>query len=212
VNCKKQKCVALTIDDGPSPLSDAVLDALAKKNVKATFFVLGSRVKKYPKAVKRMAAEGHSVQNHSWSHPEFWYMSSSRIRTQLSDTNKLIKKYTGVTPTLFRPPYGETNKTVRNVGKNLKMAQVLWDVDPNDWKDRDAKTVTNRVVKAVKPGSIILTHGLYQSTIDAYPKIIDKLEAKGYVFVTIPELVGEKPKPGKNYSSGVKPSTKKKTT
>jgi peptidoglycan/xylan/chitin deacetylase (PgdA/CDA1 family) len=209
VNCKKQKCVALTIDDGPSPLSGKALDILAKKNVHATFFLMGSRVEQYPKAVKRMGAEGHSVQNHSYSHPQFWKMSADKIRSQLSRTSNLIKKQTGVQPTLFRPPYGQTNATVRKIGKDLGMAQVLWNVDPNDWKDKDTDTVVKRVVSAIKPGSIILTHELYPSTLAAYPIIIDKLREKGYNFVTIPELVGKTPKPGVNYSSGVKPSSKK---
>jgi peptidoglycan/xylan/chitin deacetylase (PgdA/CDA1 family) len=209
VNCKKQKCVALTIDDGPSPLSGKVLDALAAKDVKATFFLMGSRVEQYPKAVKRMGAEGHSVQNHSYSHPQFGKMSADRIRGQLQSTNKLIKKQTGVQPTLFRPPYGQTNATVRKIGKELGMAQVLWSVDPNDWKDKDTDTVVQRVVGATKPGSIILTHELYPTTLAAYPIIIDKLRAKGYTFVTIPELVGVTPKPGVNYSSGVKPKAGK---
>jgi peptidoglycan/xylan/chitin deacetylase (PgdA/CDA1 family) len=203
--------VALTIDDGPSPLSDKVLDILAAKDVKATFFVMGSRVKQYPKAVKRMGAEGHSVQNHSYSHPQFWKMSADQIRSQLQRTNKLVKQQTGQQPTLFRPPYGQTNATIRKVGKELGMAQVLWNVDPNDWKDKDANTVVKRVLSGVKPGSIVLTHGLYPSTLEAYPIIIDKLRAKGYAFVSIPELVGKTPKPGANYSSGVKPKAKAKS-
>jgi peptidoglycan/xylan/chitin deacetylase (PgdA/CDA1 family) len=211
VDCRKQKCVALTIDDGPSPYSEKVLTILKKKNVKATFFLMGKKVKLYPNAVKHMAEQGHLVQNHSYSHPEFWKMSADQITSQLKRTNKLIKAQTGKTPILFRPPYGETNATIRKVGKQLKMAQILWDVDPNDWRDQDTDLVVKRVLKKVKPGSIVLTHELYMTTLKAYPIIIDKLRAKGYVFVTVDQIIGAKPTPGKNYSQGVAPSSKKKS-
>jgi peptidoglycan/xylan/chitin deacetylase (PgdA/CDA1 family) len=205
VDCTVAKCIALTIDDGPSERSGKVLDTLKKYNVKATFFLVGNRIGNYTAAVKRMGAEGHSVQNHSYSHPEFWYMSSAQIKSQLTKTSKLIKKYTGTAPTMYRPPYGESNKTVRKVGKNLGLAQVLWDIDPKDWKDRDADTVAKRVIKNAKPGSIILTHGLYSSTIKAYKKFIPELQAKGYVFVTVDQLFPKGMKAGTNYACQAAP-------
>ncbi|MDR1768313.1 MAG: polysaccharide deacetylase family protein, partial [Propionibacteriaceae bacterium] len=192
--------IALAIDDGPSIYTAEALDTFKKKDVPVTFFVLGSRITAEKKLLKRMIAEGHVIGNHSWNHPQFWHMTSAQIKSQLTRTTKLIKKFSGTTPTLVRPPYGQSNAGIRKVFKSLGMSQVLWSVDPEDWKVKDTATVVQRVVSATRRGSIILTHDVYDTTVKAYPKIIDKLRKKGYVFVTVPELFGDKMKAGVNYS------------
>ena len=199
VDCKKLKCVALTFDDGPVPGTKQLLDLLKKEGVPATFFVVGEMAKAHPEILARMAKDGHVVGNHSWNHPQFTKLTADQIRSQIERTNKLIKQSTKVQPTLLRPPFGASNATVHGIERELGMAQVLWSVDPLDWKDRDAKAIADRVVKAVKPGSIVLSHDLYESTREAYKTIIPALRNKGYTFVTVPQLFGSM-RPGVNYS------------
>ena len=199
-DCAKVKCVALTFDDGPNPATTPkLLDILKENGVHATFFVQGNRATLNKSIVTRIAAEGHVVGNHSYSHPQFWYMDAAGIRSQITRTNTLIKKATGKRPVLLRPPYGESNPTIRSIAGQLGMAQILWSVDPLDWKDKDANTVATRVQKMVKPGAIVLSHDLYPTTVEAYKTIIPALRAKGYVFVTVPQLL-KSLKSGTSYS------------
>jgi len=200
VDCSKAKCVALTLDDGPVPQTAKVLDLLKKLDVKATFFVLGEMAKAHPKIVQRIVREGHAVGNHSWSHPEFWKCSKASIRKQLTKTNRLLT-HLGATPTLMRPPFGEWDARVAKISRKLGLAGILWDVDPLDWKSRNTKKVVKSVLRKVKPGSIILTHDTLKTTRKAYPAIIKKLRAKGYVFVTVPELLAGELHAGGRYSN-----------
>ncbi|HOC14132.1 MAG TPA: polysaccharide deacetylase family protein [Propionicimonas sp.] len=196
VDCAVLKCVALTMDDGPVPGTGKLLDLFARRGVKATFFLLGQNAKAHPKLVRRMVAEGHELGNHSWSHPEFWNLSKSGIRKQLVKTNKLLTKL-GQRPKLVRPPYGEWDRDVAKVTRSLGMPAVIWDVDPEDWKVRKAKTVAKRVLKQVERGSIILTHDSLKSTRKAIPAIVRGLQAKGYTLVTVSQLMAGKLHPGK---------------
>lgn len=113
----------------------------------------------------------------------------------------LIEKATGQQPTLLRPPYGATNDTVREVAADLGMSQNLWNVDPQDWKDRNSATVKRRVLANTRDGSIVLSHDIHQTTRDAYADIIDGLRAKGFTLVTVPELLGGDLTSGTVYSS-----------
>jgi peptidoglycan/xylan/chitin deacetylase (PgdA/CDA1 family) len=113
----------------------------------------------------------------------------------------VIKKATGESPTLLRPPYGQVNSAVKSEAKARGMSIILWNVDPRDWEAKDTDVVAKRLVKAAKKGAILLSHDVWPTTRAAYAEVIDKLQAKGYVFVTVPELIG-KPKPGKVYTSG----------
>jgi len=198
-NCAKQKCIALTFDDGPSRYTPRLLDILKQYNVHATFFVVGREAEARPQTIARMVKEGHVVGNHSYSHPEFWKLDAASIKSQITRTSAIIKKASGKQPILMRPPYGESNPTVRSIEAQLGMAQVLWSVDPLDWKVKDEKTVAANVLKAAKPGAIVLSHDLYPTTIRAYTEIIPKLQAEGYVFVTVPQLV-KSLKSGTSYS------------
>jgi len=198
VDCRRHKCIALTLDDGPSPQTGRILDVLAALKAPATFFVVGRQVGHYRKELRRMAAEGHTIGNHSWSHPWFWKLSPAAMRTELDKTNRVIRKLTGVTPKYVRPPYGNVNKTVRQAAASRGLAIVDWTIDPEDWKVRNTTSVINRVVAAARPGRIILSHDLYPTTRKAIGPIIEKLRAKGYVFVSLDDLLG-RVRPGKVY-------------
>lgn|GEM_PF-2168789 len=198
VNCSKAKCVALTFDDGPSPNTKAVLKVLADRDIKATFFVLGSRVQAYPKIIKRIAEAGHVIGNHSWSHSILTRMSAKQITREIARTSKAVKKAVGVEPTLVRPPYGIYNE---RVSKLADAPIILWDVDTRDWETKSRKTVLSHVKHEVSPGSIILMHDPKKRSVKFAASVIDYLQKKGYVFVTVPELLG-KAKSGKVYRSG----------
>ena len=199
VNCRTHKCVALTFDDGPLSHTPAMLDLLAKEKVHATFFVIGENVKDRPDLVKKMVKAGHAVGSHSYSHPDLTKLTAAQIRSQLTSTSALITQATGMPVTLMRPPYGASNPTVRSVDKELGLTQILWSVDPTDWRDHNASLIAKRVLANVRPGSIVLSHDIYSATHDAYAIIIPALRKKGYTFVTVPQLLGTTA-PGSTYS------------
>lgn len=200
--CAQVACVALTFDDGPVPQTADVLDVLASENVHATFFVVGSQVAQHPEIVRRMVAEGNAVGNHSYSHPNLTTLSVGNIRSQLTRTSDAIESAAGIRPTILRPPYGATNANVRTVTTELGMAQVLWDVDTMDWRDRNTALVTQRAINGARAGSIILVHDIHPTTRAAVRGIVTGLKAKGYVLVTVPELFGNTMIPGDKYVSG----------
>ena len=201
VDCAVAKCAALTFDDGPVAQTTDLLDILAEKDVKATFFTVGSNVANHPEILRRMVAEGHVVGNHTMDHPQLTRLSAGAVLKEVTRTNDLIEQATGQRPTLLRPPYGATNNTVRQVAVDLGMSQILWNVDPEDWKDRNSETVKKRVLANTKNGSIVLSHDIHQTTRDAYADIIDGLRAKGFTLVTVPQLLGGDLEPGAAYSS-----------
>ncbi len=185
VDCAVLRCVALTFDDGPGPSTATLLDTLAAAHVHATFFVIGRNVQALPALVTREAAEGHVVGNHTWSHRDLSRLGASDQRSEVSRTAEALAAH-GVSATLLRPPYGAYNSTTRTLGVPL----VLWDVDPADWRDRDAAIVAARVLANTRPGSIVLLHDVHPSTVAAVPAIVAGLKAKGYTFVTVPQLIG----------------------
>nr|BFE29164.1 hypothetical protein GCM10010200_014150 [Actinomadura rugatobispora] len=194
------KCVALTFDDGPMGVTAQLLDILAARKVKATFFLVGQNVEEFPHLVRREAAEGHELANHSYSHADLGRSSNSKVTAELVRTQLAIKKATGVTPTLMRPPYGSTDKQVARITKKLGLAQVLWTVDPLDWQVRNSKRVERKVIGGTRNGTIVLMHDIHPTTVAAVPLIINRLAAKGYVFVTISQLYGKPLTPGKEYT------------
>jgi peptidoglycan/xylan/chitin deacetylase (PgdA/CDA1 family) len=202
VNCRKVKCVALTFDDGPVPQTVAVVDTLARHGARATFFVLGKQAQAHPEILRRMAAGGNAVGDHSWSHPMFSRLSSKAIRNQLVGTEKAITRAIGKHQPLVRPPYGDDNKRVRQVVAGIGAPVILWSVDPLDWKDRNTKVVTKRVLSAVRRNSIVLMHDIHPTSRAAVAGIVEQLQARGYVLVTVPELIGSKAKPGARITRG----------
>ena len=183
--------IAMTFDDGPSEkLTPKLLDLLAAHHIKATFFVIGENVAEHPEILQRAIREGHEVGNHSWSHPNFAKMSDESVRRQLKMTDDGITKACGVRPTLMRPPYGSlTQRQKRWIHEEFGYRTILWDVDPLDWKRPGAKVVKNRIVAQTRAGSIVLSHDIHPGTIEAMPETLNELEAKGFKFVTVSELI-----------------------
>lgn len=190
--------VALTFDDGPGAYTNQLLDIFKKYNVKASFFVLGSRVNSYPEIIKREINEGHTVGNHSWSHPQLNQLAKNNIEQQISNTNDAIFKLTSYRSKFLRPPYGATNEIVANVSRNLGMSQILWNVDPRDWADKNSQIVCNRILANTKSGSIILSHDIHKTTVEAMPCVIEGLKKQGYKLVNIETLLAN-PTPGNIY-------------
>jgi peptidoglycan/xylan/chitin deacetylase (PgdA/CDA1 family) len=183
--------IAMTFDDGPSAtLTPKLLDLLAAHHIRATFFVIGENVAEHPDIVARAAREGHEIANHSWSHPNLAKMSDEGVRRQLWQTDEAIKSATGTRPTLLRPPYGSiTEREKRWIHDEFGYQIVLWDVDPYDWKRPGPAVVRNRILQETRPGSIVLSHDIHPGTIQAMPSTFDALEAKGFKFVTVSELI-----------------------
>jgi peptidoglycan/xylan/chitin deacetylase (PgdA/CDA1 family) len=183
--------IALTLDDGPqAKLTPKLLDLLAAHHIKATFFVIGENVAEHPEIVTRAAHEGHEIGNHSWSHPNLGKMSDDAVRRQLQRTDEAIKSATGARPTLLRPPYGSLSaRQKRWIHDEFGYRIILWDVDPLDWKRPGPAIVRSRIVKQTRSGSIVLAHDIHPGTIEAMPAILDDLEAKGFKFVTVSELI-----------------------
>src|SRR2546423_7652222 len=184
--------IAMTFDDGPSAkLTPKLLDLLAAHHIKATFFLIGENAAEYPDIVAREMREGHVVANHSWSHPNFGKMSDEGSRSQLRRTDDAIRSATGSRPILLRPPYGSiTARQKKWINQEFGYKIVLWDVDPLDWRRPGPNAVCNRIVKNTRAGSIILAHDIHPGTIEAMPCVLSQLEAKGFKFVTVPELIG----------------------
>jgi peptidoglycan/xylan/chitin deacetylase (PgdA/CDA1 family) len=180
------KIVALTFDDGPHGThTPELLDILERKHVPATFFLLGEQVEQYPEIAARMVAQGHQLGNHTWDHAHVVRMDTKEIAADLERTSAAIAAATGIEPTVTRPPFG-------TITDELQLASttplILWSIDPKDWRDREATTITDRVLKDIRPGAIILLHDIYGSSVEAVEPIIDQLQAQGYTFVTIDRL------------------------
>jgi peptidoglycan/xylan/chitin deacetylase (PgdA/CDA1 family) len=201
VDCREAKCIALTFDGGPGRRTPELLDILERERVPATFFLLGRRhIDRYPDTVRRIAAEGHEVANHTWTHPRLTEVGTARIREELTRTQDAIEELTGRRPTLMRPPQGRTDGKVAKVCKELGLAQVLWSTTAKDYKTRDSKLIAKRTLKQADRDGIILLHDIYEGTVPAVPDIIEKLKARGYTFVTVSQLLAPgTPEPGKVY-------------
>ncbi|MFB6893065.1 polysaccharide deacetylase family protein [Kitasatospora sp. NPDC056327] len=184
------KVVHLTFDDGPSPrYTPQVLALLAQYGVRATFFEIGQNVAAHPDVTRRVAAQGHSVQNHSWSHPDLRKLSKSAFQYQVTATDARIRAQTGVTPTCLRPPYGGVNGAVRSGAAGLGKSIQLWSVDPQDWARPGRAAIERRVLDAVRPGSVVLFHdggGDRSQTVAALPAVLRTLKARGYSFALLP--------------------------
>ena len=181
------KKIALTFDDGPHPTyTPLLLDGLAKRKVKATFFITGENAEAYPELVKRMQEEGHLIGNHTYSHIQLTQGNREKFKGELIKTNEIIEEITGQGVTYVRPPYGSWDKSFE---KELNMIPVLWNIDPLDWCCNDASCVIRKVESAAGEDAIILLHDSYPSTVTAALQIVDDLQQRGYVFVTVEEIL-----------------------
>ncbi|MGW8973769.1 polysaccharide deacetylase family protein [Streptomyces platensis] len=201
VDCRKAKCVALTFDAGPSEHTDRLLDILKKEKVHATFFMLGeNHVEKRPAEVKRIDAEGHELANHTWSHQILTDIPAASAKREMSRLQDAVRKITGKTPRLMRPPQGRTDETVSKISKDLGLAQVLWSVTAKDYQTNDSALITKRVLEQTERDGIILLHDIYRGTVPAVPGILKELKKRGYTIVTVSQLLSPaKPQPGMVY-------------
>ncbi|MEV4134948.1 polysaccharide deacetylase family protein [Dactylosporangium sp. NPDC049742] len=171
--------VALTYDDGPNPATTgALLDALRSAGVRATCFNVGRHVQAAPALARAQRAAGMWVANHSWTHGHLTRLGTARMTSELARTQRAVRRATGTTPRLFRPPYGETNAALQAVASGLGLTEVLWSVDTQDWNGAG----TDRIVRAastLQPGGVLLMHDGHQATIDAVPQIVADLTARG---------------------------------
>ena len=184
-----QDAIALTIDDGPSPIwTPQMLDLLHRNRIRATFSLIGKQAHAYPDLVKRIVAEGHGVCNHSMTHPQpFSRGSPAAIRQQITDAQSAIVDAGGVAPTLFRSPGGDWSTAVLSAVTDLRMVPVGWDIDPRDWARPGVASITSHLL-AARPSDILLCHdggGNRAETIVSLGTVLPALKGRGLAFVTL---------------------------
>lgn len=182
-----EKKIALTFDDGPNPeYTEKLLAGLKERGVKATFFLLGKEVERYPEIVEKMYEDGHLIGNHSYEHINLGSLSDEAAISQVDKTNQAICKITGEYPEYIRPPYGCWKS---NLDYETTMIEVLWNVDPLDWRTPNADVVTKKVIESVEENDIILLHDASETSVQAAFQIIDTLTKAGYTFVTVDKIL-----------------------
>lgn len=200
---RPDKVVAITFDDGPSPVwTPQILDELRKANIKATFFMLGMHVEKYPEIARRVAEEGHEIGNHTYDHHGLIYYTDEELETEVNRAEKAIKDATGIETVYFRPPKAWITESEKKKLKEMGYKVVLWSLNSKDWVTFDDKYMVKCLVKNIRPGDIILFHdsggvfktegGNRKETVTAIPRLAAKLREMGYKFVTISELINVK--------------------
>lgn len=182
-----ENIIAITFDDGPGYKTTAkLLDGLAERNVKATFFLIGNKIEQNTDIVRRMHDEGHLIGNHTYSHVDLASVGNNSALQEIQKTNELIKNITGEDAKYIRPPFGKYNNSLIY---DVNMTPVLWSIDPDDWKTTDVSHIVDLVVNNAGCGDIILLHDIYDSSVEAALEIIDRLQDKGFVFVTVDQLL-----------------------
>jgi peptidoglycan/xylan/chitin deacetylase (PgdA/CDA1 family) len=187
------KTVALTFDDGPSSrYTEQVLRILAAHQIKAVFFEVGHRAEHLGRYSQRILREGHTLGNHSYSHPVLPTLAAAKIETELKSTTDIIEKNTHRRVVLFRPPYGSRSLEVRDAARRQKMKVVLWNVDSLDWRDSlPTKIAANVMTQLNKSGrGIILFHDIHLRTVNALPAIIEAVKNAGYTFLVWSDAEG----------------------
>lgn len=210
VGCRtSRKIVALTFDDGPHPdATPAILDVLARYQVKATFFLLGRSVAAFPEVARKVTEAGHAVGNHTFHHPFIPDLSPGEVAGELSKCQKIIRETMGISPDIMRPPFGAQSPESFITARFLGYEVVHWSAEGDDWKGDPAPLLAQRILSQLHPGGIILLHDgweppphqpehqpeykLFQDrrpTIEALPMIIEPLLEQGYQFVTMPAMI-----------------------
>lgn len=187
----QHKAIALTFDDGPWPgTTTQILDILKENNIKATFFWVGRYLKNSPEIGQQVAAAGHAIGNHTWSHEYLQYNEDGAAR-EIDRTSSLIEELTGVQTSMFRPPGGILNNGLAAYAQKKNYAVVMWSADSFDWRTLTESLMDN-VMRQASSGGIVLMHdggGNRARTVKALPDIIARLRKEGYIFVTVPELL-----------------------
>lgn len=195
--------ISITFDDGPSgQITDTLLAGLEARGVRATFFICGYRIQSFRSYPQKILDGGHEIGLHTANHENLTKLDADGIRQELEGMLHLLPE--GYRPTLMRPPGGSYNDTVKEVCLDLGLSIIMWSVDPKDWATNDVDLIVSRIVNGAYNGAIILMHDLKSSSVQAALAAIDKLQAQGYVFVTVSELAeiqGKTLEPGKAYYS-----------
>jgi peptidoglycan/xylan/chitin deacetylase (PgdA/CDA1 family) len=183
------KEVALTFDDGPHPLwTPQLLDLLKSLKVRATFFLVGKMVDRYPALAMREVAEGHEIANHTYNHPNLTKLTPAQIQDELRKGAESIKRAVGYAPVFFRPPGGQYNASTLAVAHAMKLTPVLWTVNSKDFMHPNAELMEQRLLAAPAAGGILLCHDGIEETMRILPDLVSRLRAQGYSFVTVSEL------------------------
>ena len=203
VRIPDEKLIAITFDDGPRrETTERLLDGLRERGAQATFFLIGKQIEENQDLVERMQAEGHQVGSHTWSHVRLTGISADTLRQEVGRTEEALEDLLGEGSYWLRPPYGAVDEADRVL---IQTPMIKWSIDPRDWEKRDAAQVTAAVLEAAAPNQIILLHDIYDTSVDAALAIVDALQAEGYRFVTVAELLeasGIQPEAGALYCSG----------
>jgi len=189
------KVVALTFDDAPSEYTDQVLTILKEKNIKATFYAIGQNIEKFPTQVKEIVNQGHELGNHSYSHVRLILKPPSFISREVDKTNELIRSVGYSGEITFRPPNGKKLFILPWYLSTHNIKTIMWDVEPDTYASGNSDKIIQYTIQNTKPGSIILMHPFCGMECDAdrvaLPVIIDQLQADGYRFVTVSQLLGD---------------------
>jgi peptidoglycan/xylan/chitin deacetylase (PgdA/CDA1 family) len=188
--------IALTFDDGPDPVfTPRVLDLLGERGVRATFFLVGERAARAPHVVRAIAAAGHEVGSHGWSHTSLWLCGPARTEAEIARTRAALADLTGTAPALFRPPWGMVNAAMFGALRRHGQQCVFWSIQPEGLRPVRAPAQVQRVLRRAHPGAIVDLHdaegtpGAPARLCAALPALIDGLAAAGYGFGTVGELL-----------------------
>ena len=188
--------IAITFDDGPdNEYTPKILDILREHGVRATFFLIGHSVEKYPKVAKRIIAEGHAIGNHTYHHVNLANMAPWQVVTELEKANTVLAQVVNQQPSAVRPPYGALDSLAIEAIAEKGYKVVLWTIDSLDWHGLSAKEVLDNVIPELKNGTILLHHSAggpeedLSGMLEALPVIIETLKKQGYSFLTIPEVI-----------------------
>ncbi len=188
---QEKRKIALTFDDGPNAsCTPVLLDGLKERGVHATFFLIGENIEKQgnDQIVRRIQEEGHLIGNHTYHHVEITRVSNEVAYEEIKTTNDLIESIIGAPPEYMRPPFGAWQ---RNLEEKIHVLPVLWTIDPLDWTTENVDEIVNKVVTEAQENDIILLHDCYKSSVKAALKIVDFLQAEGFEFVTVDQLILE---------------------
>jgi peptidoglycan/xylan/chitin deacetylase (PgdA/CDA1 family) len=190
-NGPRSREVALTFDDGPSIYTRSFVQMLHAQGVVATFFMIGRQLGGYAGTLREELRDGDALGDHTWTHSDL--VTSGGVQSQLQRTKSAIAALSGYEPCVFRPPYGAYDGAVIQTARSLGLDTVTWDVDPSDYTLPGVGAIEQRVLAQAQPGSVVLSHdggGPRGQTLAAYPHIIAALRARGYRFLTVPQLLG----------------------
>ena len=186
----KSCAMSLTFDDGPSPVyTPPLLEGLKARGVHATFFLLGEQVEEQPALVRKIAADGHQIGNHTFSHVFLNRLSGEEAAEEIRCCDLALESILGKGEYWVRPPYGAIDPERI---KELKVPVICWSVDPRDWEVRDTEKILSHIMKNAKDGSIILLHDSYPSSVEAALEAVDRLQAQGVEFLTVRQLLARK--------------------